>query len=173
MGNYLEFDPEERVASDWSYDTVAEFDGQMEGVPFAFGLRLFQFESEGEAVGAWVLYNGFGPGVGYQIKFSSGGARLLFEAAEYVARPGLRSRSLNLGLPRRKLISSSFLSPHDPFSLAELNGAEGDISSAGSWFGRRRRVSDGERTFGASHFVQVYEGGHGVRKIRWQRDEPG
>lgn len=124
-----------RSANDWSFKTEAEGNILLGG--FGGLLRLFYFESARQKIGSYVLYAGLGVGLGIKVRATPQGVHAALEIADRAAKPRIKSGNVELALSRRKIPSFSWniVKTEDWFSLAELDGARGKITSLGAGVG--------------------------------------
>jgi hypothetical protein len=126
-------------ASDWKFKTVLEFHQKIDPQYHASGLRLFIFQSNSQSIGAFVSFYGQGSGIG--LKFSIPNAEFadialtVFENFEKFAKPSIGS-NIRITLPRKKVPESSLTNlTHHYFSLSDLDGSSGSLTSAGTGMG--------------------------------------
>jgi hypothetical protein len=123
-------------ASDWKFESIIEFDKQIDPQLHAQGIRLFVFQSNINSLGAWVTFVGHGVGSGLKFTFTNEVVKVGLANLERLAKPSIGSE-VKLSLPRKKVpeLSLKDLSENHSFSLSQLNGSIGNVSSVGVGMG--------------------------------------
>lgn len=119
-------------ASDWSFDSVAEFDSQVDPRFHSAGARMFHFHSPLNALSAFVIFTGRGIGSGLKFSWNKSTLHVALESIEALAKPSI-GKEVKISMPRQKAKSLMLqkLTIKDPFSLQDLHGARGYLATAG------------------------------------------
>jgi hypothetical protein len=123
-----------RSANDWRFTSELEASVPPEGV--GAQARLFYFQSDDQEVGAWVFFVGLGMGFGVRARPTRQSLDALSQILDYYSKPRVGSREFRLAATRTRLPNTALdlVNSDEWYSMAELNNAQGSVTSVGGGF---------------------------------------
>ena len=123
-------------ARDWKFDGVAEFESQVNPRYYSVGMRLFHFHSPTAELSAFVLFTGVGPGAGFKFSWNNRTLHMALDSIESLAKPSI-GKEVKVSMPRSRAsaLTLEALTIRSAFSIDDLSGASGKLTSGGAGAG--------------------------------------